>query len=734
MNDRTSLSSRALRGSALAAALCAPAVAQQFTSSALPGAALWTEGVSSVDVDLDGDLDLLFANGDGFFSVGAPRQNTLFINQLVETGSATFVDESVARLGANTSNAKQAISADVNGDGYPDLLYANAFNTGTPLLYINRGAAQPGFFDLESATRGLTEVLNSAGAQFGDIDDDGDQDLVVTDAGTQLLGGAGSTPRMYLNDGAGFFTDASAQLNAPVKVAQQDVNLVDMDNDWDLDVVIVNRASNSGGTHYLLLNDGTGNFTNASTLLPTTSASVYEAEVGDLDGDNDRDFFFLSLGGFQEGHVRNNLVETGSLGFTTGALEAGNVDDNEVALFDFDVDGDFDILVGSLGNRERMYLNVGGLNFVPNNAVVQPIGDSTLDLTVADLDNDGDYDFVTGQGESGNFTNRIYLNSGPADDRAPLVPAVDAPESAAAWPITVRSRVRDQVMDDGETYVSVETLVAPVLPTAIEIELTPFGFVPQALTVDPGTIVRFRDGTGAGIPISAVGVSDWSREFGPDALTERVFVAPITHTVVSLFVPGTLEITVSPGATAVTATHSGNAIFRSAVPAMPTDPTGRFAFEVQATDWMGNVGYSDSETVRAPGTLGTPYCNPANNSTDEQARIRLTGSDVLADQNLILSAGALPTQSFGFFLASQTQGDMSVSQGVLCIGQPFSRFSNFIQNSGATGEVSLNLPFGGLPPSATFVVGDTWNFTYWFRDANPAVGANFTDGVVLTWR
>jgi hypothetical protein len=75
-----------------------------------------------------------------------------------------------------------------------------------------------------------------------------------------------------------------------------------------------------------------------------------------------------------------------------------------------------------------------------------------------------------------------------------------------------------------------------------------------------------------------------------------------------------------------------------------------------------------------------------------------------------------------------------VSQGVFCLGSPFGRFSNFVQNSGPAGAVSLPLPFGSLPASVVFQAGDTWNFTYWFRDANPAIGANFSDGVELTWR
>ncbi|MEE8147905.1 MAG: VCBS repeat-containing protein, partial [Longimicrobiales bacterium] len=193
-----------------------------------------------------------------------------------------------------------------------------------------------------------------------------------------------------------------------------DVQLTDFDGDWDLDFLGINRGTNGGVNHYLMLNDGTGTFSDASNLLPTTSASVYEAEVSDLDGDRDTDIFFLSLTGFQEGPVQNLLVENGALGFAAGTLLPGAVDDNEVVLIDYDQDGDLDVMIGSLGVRERMYRNDGGLSFTPVNGRIEALSDSTLDAGVGDLDNDGDYDLITAQGESNSaqWINKVYLNNG----------------------------------------------------------------------------------------------------------------------------------------------------------------------------------------------------------------------------------------------------------------------------------------------------------------------------------
>jgi hypothetical protein len=52
----------------------------------------------------------------------------------------------VARLGAHTSNAKGVTTGDIDGDGWIDALYSNAFNTAPASLYVNQGAGNPGFF------------------------------------------------------------------------------------------------------------------------------------------------------------------------------------------------------------------------------------------------------------------------------------------------------------------------------------------------------------------------------------------------------------------------------------------------------------------------------------------------------------------------------------------------------------------------------------------------------------
>jgi hypothetical protein len=78
------------------------------------------------------------------------------------------------------------------------------------------------------------------------------------------------------------------------------------------------------------------------------------------------------------------------------------------------------------------------------------VTDSSLDVKVADVDNDGDFDIVTAQGESGAFQNQIYMNStGPADNRPPRVLKMESVvPGAAPAPHPVRAIIVDDMTSD----------------------------------------------------------------------------------------------------------------------------------------------------------------------------------------------------------------------------------------------------------------------------------------------
>jgi hypothetical protein len=145
---------------------------------------------------------------------------------------------------------------DVDGDGDLDLFKAE----GTDSL-----AGRPnrllintgaGTFADETASRILGfNNFNSTKADFGDVDGDGDLDAIVANVGPEQL---------LLNDGSGVFTDGSAQLPPPVPIFDNisaDARFADVDGDGDLDILVSNENPFPGGLgaqNRLFVNDGSG--------------------------------------------------------------------------------------------------------------------------------------------------------------------------------------------------------------------------------------------------------------------------------------------------------------------------------------------------------------------------------------------------------------------------------------------------------------------------------------------
>jgi hypothetical protein len=416
-----------------------PLAAQQFTidSSALPPGAIWTDGVEIADVDGDGDNDILFANGSTYSAGGAQPQQ-LFLND----GTGTFT-AAHAQLGVANFNAKMVIAEDFDNDGDLDLMYSPEgpfpATTQIPRMLINDGT---GNFTDESATRIPAITMASFCVCAGDVDDDGDLDVVFTNGAT--FGGVATQARLYLNDGNGFFADATAASMPADTYNAQDVTLFDWDNDFRVDIALSGKGA-SGKRSRLYRNVG-GTFQITSVIDNLGTGGTYEIDWGDLDGDGDLDGLVQSISGFNEGVTYNNI--TSVTNFTLPAPNGG--DDNEMAGLDYDDDGDLDVMCASLASSgEKLWRNDGVMSFVNQNGAIQTQSDSTLDFGFGDLDNDGDIDFVTGQGESGNFTNKVYKNSGPADTTPPQVRAVEMPTYGSSATV-FHASTQDAIQDDGK--------------------------------------------------------------------------------------------------------------------------------------------------------------------------------------------------------------------------------------------------------------------------------------------
>ncbi|HKB15714.1 MAG TPA: VCBS repeat-containing protein, partial [Planctomycetota bacterium] len=304
---------------------------------------------------------------------------------------------------------------DLDGDG--DLDAFAPLPSDRPLL--NDGT---GVFTLGTAPSSSAPGLSTALA-LGDIDGDGDLDAVsAKDAGCTFVSCLGAQNRLYLNNGAGVFTDASSQI--PEFDDWTDaVALADVDGDGDLDALL-GTEGREGLPNRLLLNDGTGTFADASGEDPSSPPSDRAVAVGlgDLDGDGDLDAFVSQFSNdYASPYPPGNGVY---LNDGTGRLLEAPVQPDgyfagmRVAVGDLDGDGDLDAVKvngfdpASLGFPLR-YLNDGAGGFALA-ANPPPLG-VFMDVALGDLDGDGDLDALFGMGVNpgaSNNTVRAYLNNG----------------------------------------------------------------------------------------------------------------------------------------------------------------------------------------------------------------------------------------------------------------------------------------------------------------------------------
>ncbi len=415
------------------------------TSSVLPATAEWTNRIALADVDGDGRVDLLFANGGNYSEPGAPELNRAFLNR-TENGVLRFEERTEQVFGLTGDFARVIQARDVDGDRNVDLFVGTTFQTQSR-LYRGEGG---GRFREVTKTH-LPQMLLSVGdLEIGDVDSDSDLDVVLADWGPgNNMSNIGGRTRLWLNDGRGRFTDETEGRMPDTLVRfSWDLNLVDVDNDFDLDVVISCKRC-GGGT--LFRNDGRGRFQEDYRAIPQYTNN-YAFEPMDVNGDGFLDLVTVNDGEIVDGksfHRREHLFVNDGQGYfqdRTKELwpDSENLgeDDNAVAFLDADSDGDADFLLGSLTGADRLLVNDGKGRFAVSTGVLD--GDETpgtLAIAVADLDGDGRLDVVQAQGEHPTaVSEKVYLGVGlPKDTARPVVTLVSEGEN----PLEIRARVHD---------------------------------------------------------------------------------------------------------------------------------------------------------------------------------------------------------------------------------------------------------------------------------------------------
>ena len=344
----------------------------------LPGFKYTTYDIAFGDVDGDNDPDIVLGN---------QGQNRIYLND----GRGKFTDFTASKMPKDGDRTYGLALGDVDNDRDLDLICAN--DQGQNKLYFNDGT---GKFTDATASR----IPNSRGPTFemdlGDIDRDGDLDLVFAVAGT--------ANQLLLNDGKGKFTEVTTTQIPNTAGWTEDLTFGDVDGDGDLDLVCGNRSQNS-----LFLNDGKGNFTDVTaSQMPKNLGWTNKVALADVDGDKDLDLVSATVRGtvLQNSLFLNN--GKGSFSDLTASLMPKDMAiTTDITTGDVDGDGDLDLIFGNHNGQNVLYMNNGQGKFTDMTARRMPKDtDPTGAVTLGDVDGDGDPDLILGnEGQS-----RLYLN------------------------------------------------------------------------------------------------------------------------------------------------------------------------------------------------------------------------------------------------------------------------------------------------------------------------------------
>ena len=284
------------------------------------------------------------------------------------------------REDSGMSLGRQLLVADYNNDNILDFYVADTGVGTYDGLRDSYFLSQPNGTWLESSKTHLSHsnfVVFNHGAATGDIDNDGDMDVVITGADMAK----GSAFWCWFNDGTGFLN--KRQCGGIIAFG---LELADMDGDGDLDALLgaheINKYLNFTG---VVWNDGRGNFPkNNTTPLPQHKkkwSTIPEVSAADLDNDGDLDIVYSRAGELYVGTAIQIIENLGNKKFKDHGIfplveapadfipthEGNEWNDfiESIRFRDLDKDGDIDLYLssGSQKTDGMVLLNQGDFNF-----------------------------------------------------------------------------------------------------------------------------------------------------------------------------------------------------------------------------------------------------------------------------------------------------------------------------------------------------------------------------------
>ncbi len=232
-------------------------------------------------------------------------------------GDGTFINvTNSAGFGRNAEKSKDAGIGDFDDDGDIDVFVVR--DDGNNTLYSNM---RQGKFDDVTSEKGLQAMSSSGAVAIGDYNNDGFLDMFITSMD-------GSAYRLYSNKGDGTYEEdhtSSGVFDILKSVKGHDATFIDFDNDGRLDILVVGETSITGKTGvFLFHNNGEGNFKDESRLLPQELLGGKEVALADYNEDGDLDLYVVDLEGKlrlirNDGGNGNHHLKMQLVGMRTGS-------------------------------------------------------------------------------------------------------------------------------------------------------------------------------------------------------------------------------------------------------------------------------------------------------------------------------------------------------------------------------------------------------------------------------
>lgn len=357
-------------------------------------------------------------NGDGLDDIVRLQQASdpeILLQQADGTFLPAVIDDDVS------GNYWGLCIGDVDSDGTLDIVPGGF---GTDLL---KGYFDPNDGSLHYTLASIPRTDFQQGSNFVDIDNDGDLDHFACDDV------ALSVPSR--NDGAGNFIEDYGLIN-PVSTVPSDNSgnyasiWTDYDDDGDIDLYLskcrqgVSDPDDGRRLNQLFQNDGSGGFTDVAEsvgLLPR--AQTWSTDFGDIDNDGDLDAFILN-----HDSPSSIMINDGNGNFNNASAQWGipSVFGSlgiQCNFEDFNNDGWVDLLVTFASGFAEIYQNDGGTGFtlISGNNFISEIAQQTIQsAATGDLNNDGYIDIYGGSASGFNGPSSVpdglLINNGGSNN------------------------------------------------------------------------------------------------------------------------------------------------------------------------------------------------------------------------------------------------------------------------------------------------------------------------------